>query len=56
MKEILPSLPTQQLIDMGEDLNVWGQTDEDRDLFDYIKEELFRRQDLILTAPCWMFD
>jgi hypothetical protein len=56
MKEILPSLPTRQLVDMGEDLNVWGQTDEDWDLFDYIKEELLRRQDLTVTAPYWLFD
>jgi hypothetical protein len=56
MKELFPSLPTQQLIDMGEDINVWGQTDEDWMLLDDIKAELLLRQDLPVTAPYWLFD
>ena len=56
MKEILHSLPTLQLVDLGDDLNLWGQTDEDWDLFEAIVAELLRRQDFTVSVPYWMFD
>lgn len=55
MEKILPNLPTQQLLDLGEDLNLHGQTDEDWTLFELVVAELWRRKSLF-SAPYWMFD
>lgn len=56
MEKLIPSLPTRQLVDLGDDLTVYGQTDEDWDLFEAIVTELRRRQDYTVSLPYWAFD
>ena len=55
MKEMLPSLPTRQLVDLGDDLNMYGRTDEDFTLFELIVIELQKRSD-VGFLPYWAFN
>ena len=52
MKEMLPALPTRQLVDLGDDLNMYGRTDEDWTLFELIVIELQKRSD-VGFLPYW---
>ena len=55
MKEMLPSLPTRQLVDLGDDLNMYGRTDEDFTLLELIVIELQKRSD-VRFLPYWAFN
>lgn len=55
MNEMLPSLPTRQLLALGDDLNVYGETDDDFTRLELIAIELQKRGD-VGFLPYWAFN
>ena len=53
MKEHLKTLPTRQLADLAEDLNVYGQTEDDFTFFEQVVDVLKQRPDCPFV---WLYD
>ena len=52
METYLTSLPTRQLADLAEDLNVYGQTDDDFTFFEQVVHVLQQRPDCPFAWLC----